>query len=521
MNSGGTNHHEPGVVSKDEFHPEDFEILAVDDNLDNLKVLRAILKDAGYRSRISRSGKEAITSCRSRLPDLILLDVNMPEMDGFEVMRRLSDWPGMEFVPVIFVSASLEGPNKLEAFSLGAVDYITKPYNSHELLARVRSTLTVCTLRKQLSFEVTKVQTILKSAADGILITDAAGNVESCNVRASHILGMNDSTLLGSHLGLIMPDLVLPTIDSPGGRSAQDLTYETRDGTERYISVSSSIAVVGSTTKVTVILHDLTDKKKLESELEVANRLQAIGRLSAGIAHEINTPLQAVRNNLRFIESVLSDLMDAPPSLSIADPDQQEIVSEAISAVVDSLDGVETAASSISVMRDFSEIKEGNNQVVDLPRLVQAARHLLKGEWTKVAVVDITFAPDVPVLHGNPGAFQQMVLNLMMNGIEAVEAHKGKHGHKLGKIDVRIELESDCVVLSVQDDGIGMEREVLHKCRDLFFTTKGLGEGSGQGLPQVHQLAVERGGRLEIESSPGQGTLVRVSFPAEAKSAAA
>ncbi len=179
-------------------------ILIVDDTIKNLQLLGSILKESNYKISVATNGKQAIDIARQTLPDLILLDVMMPETDGFETCRQLKSMHETENIPVIFLTAKVETEDIINGFKSGAVDYITKPFNSYELKARVKTHLELKISKDllnkkllQLKKEKEKLDTILKGIGDGVFVIDKDNNITLFNPMASFITGYSEEEVLG------------------------------------------------------------------------------------------------------------------------------------------------------------------------------------------------------------------------------------------------------------------------------------------------------------------------------------
>jgi two-component system, sensor histidine kinase and response regulator len=199
-------------------------ILVVDDNLDNLKLLKNVLMEHDYQVNFAKSGTSALLAIKAEPPSLILLDVRMPDMDGYEVCQHLKSDPNLRDIPIIFISGQQELSEKIKAFTIGGVDYLTKPFELEEVLARVKTHLTINRLKQQLQqaneeleekiqIRTKKLQeseeqfrSISESASDGIIVCDKDGSITIWNSAAGKIFGYKKEEVLGKNITTLMPE---------------------------------------------------------------------------------------------------------------------------------------------------------------------------------------------------------------------------------------------------------------------------------------------------------------------------
>ncbi|HET8696989.1 MAG TPA: ATP-binding protein, partial [Gammaproteobacteria bacterium] len=273
-------------------------------------------------------------------------------------------------------------------------------------------------------------------------------------------------------------------------------------------------------------------RDQLETELRLSQKLEAIGQLAAGIAHEINTPSQYVSDNLSFLQDAVSSLMPVlsafEPLLELAaksveanlaplgaiddyrallkDADLEYIRGEIPLAIQQSRDGVAQIKKIVLAMKEFSHPGADEKEPVDLNRAVEATVMVARNEWKYVADVELELGAAVPVIEAIPSALNQVVLNLVVNAAHAIEDVRRGEGDK-GKIKIATHRDGEFVELTVADTGCGISPENVSKIFDPFFTTKKVGKGTGQGLAIVRRVVIDRhGGSIDVQSTPGKGT---------------
>jgi two-component system NtrC family sensor kinase len=282
------------------------------------------------------------------------------------------------------------------------------------------------------------------------------------------------------------------------------------------------------------ILSDITERKRLEFELRQAQKLESVGRLAAGIAHEINTPIQFVGDNTRFLQESFAglraliakfkELKDAAGTGVISpglleevrkaeqSADLEYLEEEIPKALDQTLEGVERVATIVRAMKDFAHSDLKEKAAADLNKALASTLVVARNELKYVAEVETEFGELPPVLC-NVSDMNQVFLNLLVNSAHAIgDVVKGTG--KKGLIRVRTGREDDDVVISISDTGCGIPENIRSKIFDPFFTTKEMGRGTGQGLAIARSIVVDKhGGTLTFESEPGKGTTFYIRLP--------
>lgn len=424
------------------------EILVVDDIPANLRLLTTILSGQGYHVRPANSGQFALRSITYKLPDLILLDVQMPDMDGYEVCAVLKSQENLRDIPVIFISALDAIKDKIRGFSSGGVDFITKPFQAEEVLARVETHLTLRRMQQQLERQ-------------------------------------NAQLLQASEERL----------------KAQQ------------------------------------EQERLHTRLLQAQKLESIGQLAAGIAHEINTPAQFISANITFLTEAFeasSQLIDTMLKLfesvkkggvteelikdnekNLAHLDWDYLKEEIPGALTQSAEGIQRVTSIVKAMKEFSHPGGKGKVNADLNRIIETTVTVSRNEWKFVATVETDLDPSlqsVPCLADEIG---QVILNLLVNAAHAIENRlKDNPDSKNGKITIRTRQYDQEVEILITDTGVGIPEHIRHKVFDPFFTTKEVGRGTGQGLAIAYDVITNKhNGTLAFETEANVGTTFIVRLP--------
>jgi signal transduction histidine kinase len=252
-----------------------------------------------------------------------------------------------------------------------------------------------------------------------------------------------------------------------------------------------------------VVIRDLRELEEMRRRMLIQARLAAVGELVAGLAHEMNNPLAFVRSNLALLESHTKALDDFG---SLTPDERNEIVRESRELVGESLTGVDRATEIVRGVRRFTQTGRFERVQASLNELVEDAIAMLRPRARPLDVVlDIRLAA-TPELSCAPHELRQVFFVLLANALDEV-------GER-GRISVSTRTEDDTVLVEIADDGRGMSPETIERIFDPFFSTKGVGEGTGLGLGVAWNVVHAHGGQIDVESAPDAGSLFRVRFPA-------
>ena len=427
-------------------------ILIVDDVPNNLHLLARILSKQGYKTRTAPDGQLALRSIELTPPDLILLDIMMPDMDGYTVCKTLKASPATKDIPIIFISALNEVFDKVKAFEVGGVDFIAKPFHEQEVLARVSNQL----MQRQL-FQQTQSY-------------------------------------------------------------AQQLEQT------------------------------LTELKKTQAQLIQKEKMASLGQLVAGIAHEINNPVNFIYGNIALAADYARDLVRLlklyrhhypQPVAEITDELEKiepDFIAEDYSKLLNSMkDGASRISKIVLSLRNFSRLGEEKHKPVDIHEGIDNTLVILQNrlqEANNIGEIEvIKHYSQLPKINCYASLLNQVFMNLLTNAIDALETQP--YPRKI-TISTSVSSESETalhnqdskfitqnaqfVVILIADNGCGMTEEVRHQIFDPFFTTKAVGRGTGLGLAISHDIVVEKHrGKISCISAPGLGTELILQIPISVK----
>ena len=317
-----------------------------------------------------------------------------------------------------------------------------------------------------------------------------------------------------------------------------EIRYVDQKGKEEFLclTVSPILKEPGTQPGILLLGTSITKQKALEAQLAITQKMESIGHLAAGVAHEINTPIHYVAENVRFLKESFQDLHGLLDSYStyletsqarnlngdaasvvqekVHEVDLEYLLTE-IPAVLDqTMEGTTRVADIVQAMKELSHPGTGEKSAVDLNRAIQNAITVGTNEWKDIAEVVTDLDPALPQVPGFLGELNQVLLNLIVNATHAI-AEKNQAGtNGKGKISICTRHDGDCVELQVRDTGCGIPESIRARVFDPFFTTKEVGKGTGQGLALVHTIIVQKhAGTITVESEMGKGTTFIVRLP--------
>lgn len=502
-------------------------VLLVDDNPQNLKVLYETLKDKGYRLLIANDGAKALTLARRDKPEVILLDIMMPELDGYQVCQRLKANPDTADCAVVFLSALDDVDAKVRGFSLGGADYISKPFQAQEVIARVGTHARVIRLERELQQRNRQLENdqsrILNAISEGIYGLDANGDIIFANPAAEQIAGSSAESLVGRnffklHFGY---DCQCPEAVRNGDvpvKATCDLGMpEHRRGIEmRRADGSRFCAEYRSSPKLereallgaVVVFRDISDELEREQELESArelvsqqreqlahaSRLTMVGEMAAGFAHEVNQPLTAITNYARVANRVLS-----------GERSDEALLQETLAKIEAQS---HRASEVIRRIRQFVKKPVTGKEVVSIATLLEDTRQFAEVDVrNNEGGIEIEVEQPAPEVSADPVQVQQVALNLIRNALEATRAAGSSE-----PVVVAARLTGQgCVRVEVTDHGVGLPEAAEDQLFLPFFTTKP--DGMGIGLPMCRSLIQAQGGDIGFERPARGGARFYFTLP--------
>ena len=487
-------------------------ILIIDDQPANLKLLVDLLRQKDHVLLVASSGRQALDILESQVPDLILLDVMMPGMDGFQVCEEIKKNPERSDVPVIFLTALGDIEDKNRAFDAGGVDFIPKPFHEQEVLLRIHTHLTLHKQRQELEQKKETLSVTLRSIGDGVITTDTSGKVVFLNKIAEKLTGWSNDEAYGkdsTEVFNIINEKTREKCANPAQKVleigsiinlANHTALITKTGST--ISIADSGAPIRDRNSriigVVIVFRDVTHENMLEEELLKSKKLESIGILAGGIAHDFNNILAAIMGNIDLAGHFIHD--DAERA--------EELLQAAKKA---SKRAVKLTNQLLTFSRGGNPVKES----AALPKIVsESADFILQG--SKVSC-RYSFAEDIWPVDVDAGQISQVVQNIILNGIQAMPEGgiidvDGKNCTDLTKETLLSAHDGNYVRIRIHDQGIGIPHQILDKIFDPYFSTKQL--GNGLGLAICYSIIQKHDGYITTSSSPGEGTTFTIYLPA-------
>ena len=502
----------------------------------------------------------------ARSYDVVLLGLGAAGAAWSDAVRTLV--AAANQLPLLVLTETDDDDAGVVAVREGAQDYLVKGRINGDALGRVirysierkqfqlhfdgleRQIAERVSMERQLRDSRHRIQAITESLLEGVLVIDNGGRITFSNPAADSLLGDEiGSGVAGRQInavfGLRKNDKTLRFAESPffkvlkTGHALRDddALFQRRDGRSLRVAFACSPLVEeGRRNAVIISFRDIRNLRRAQQDALQASKLASVGQLAAGIAHEINTPIQYVGDNLRFLVDAFDALLRLVetcrgiieanrPSAdgegrtvlrqAMVETDADYLFQEIPNAITQSLDGVGQVARIVLAMKEFSHPGEREKTPVDLNRSVENTLAVSRNEWKHVAEVQVDLDPDLPTVMCLPGEMNQVLLNMVVNAAQAISA--GTPGEK-GKISIATRWRGENVDIVVEDDGVGMSEEVKERIFDPFFTTKEIGKGTGQGLAICRDVVVSKhGGRISVDSEVGRGTTFTISLPVDGK----
>jgi len=520
------------------------KVLVVDDSPDIVRLLRLTLTEQGYDVSVACCGQEALEIASAQHPDVVLLDVGMPGMDGIEVCRRLKADEGLRSIPVILLTARDLDEDVVMGLDSGADDYVAKPFSDEVLAARVRSAVrlkhsydAVARANEELRREIAvrdQAQTALRASEHRYcqLLEAVTSYVYSVKldhgvpVATVHSAGCLTATGytpeeyaadLDLWFSMIHPDdreMISRHVTAMlAGKDAPPVEHRIihKDGTVRWVrdTIVRHCTEAGTFDRYDGLVENITQRKlaeenlwKKEEQFRESQKLETVGLLAGGIAHEFNNLLQAISG---YAACALEGL--APEDGRYQD--LQHVLKAA-----------DRAAALTRQLLGFSRRQVLQPRQLDPNQLITDFAKMVGPIIGEHISLEVALNHEAGSLYADPGELQQVLLNLCINARDAMPAG-GKLSLTVDTVllsdaawDPRFRIErGPHVVFSVADTGCGIPAEAQPRIFEPFFTTKEVGKGTGLGLAMVYGVVQQHNGAIRVYSEPGLGTTVKIYLP--------
>ena len=485
------------------------DILVIDDTPENLALLSQMLTERGYKVRSVTKGSTGLRGAIAAPPDLILLDVKMPQMNGYEVCQKLKADERTQDIPVIFISALGDVLDKVKAFQVGGVDYITKPFQVEEVLARLQTHLTICKLQNQLQAQNAKLQQEIKektaaeekfakafrSCPNPIAIaTLAEGRFVDVNSGFLAMSGYTQAEIIGHTIADIHLESAIATYADIVAQSQekgfvhnQEFQFRTKDGEIKTVLLSVELIELAGTPCTLSIMNDITEHKRLENEF------------ISLVSHELRTPMTSMMGAL--------DLLSSGKLGTLTEQGQQVLNI-----------GIKNTERLIRLVNDILDLERMKSGKITMQQveynIVTLLTHAIETMSPMAKQAQINLSLEI----GNPGPINllidpdrilQTLTNLLSNAIKFSEPNQ--------TIYVKADKQSDWLQISVQDSGRGIPANKLQNIFERFQQVDASDSrqkgGTGLGLAICRHIIEQHNGKIWVESILGQGSTFYVNLP--------
>ena len=514
--------------------------LLVEDSEQDAQLLIETLRRGGYHPAFERvqTENDMRLALLEKEWEVIFCDYVMPQFSAPAAFQVFLECDAK--IPFIIVSGEIGEDHAVESLKFGADDYVLKR-NLQRLIPVLKRSLKDVEHRRERDAARHMNELIMANSVDMICTIDEQFRFVEVSAASRRILGYEPNELEGQKFTqYVHPEDVERTEQKANfvmeGHAIFHFEnrYRSKDGAVTYLSWSASWSPADRL--LFCVARNITEQKRAEAErqqmelqLRHAQKLEAIGQLAAGIAHEINTPTQFTEHNLRFLQETFPKLLQlvkgsAPPQpqpdgiQGTQEKSEFEFFASEIPAAIDeALQGTERISKIVRAMKEFSHPgTEDNSQPepADINHAIETTITVARSEWKHVAEMVTKFEPELPAVPVFASEFNQVILNLVVNAAHAIsEATNGDRERK-GVITVSTRHDGDWAEVRVSDNGAGIPEHVRHRIFEPFFTTKKVGLGTGQGLTLAHSVIVKKHlGDLRFETETGKGTCFIIRLP--------
>ena len=439
-------------------------ILLVDDVPNNLKVLSSLLAISGFEVAIATSGEGALQQLEYTSVSLVLLDVMMPGIDGFETCRRMKANPATQNIPIIFITALSEPVDKVQGFDLGAVDYVTKPFQKDEVLARVRTHLKLNQLSQTLELRNIELQQLAEQLEQRVIERTQELSTQKQNLEQALL------ELQQAHLQLVKSEKM-----STLGNLLAGIAHE----------INNPIGFISGNLN--------------EAQHSIDDLVKHLHMYSSSKSSPSDITIHAQEIDLEYL---IEDLPKMIKSMKLG---------------CDRIKNISTGLRTFS--RTDSDLPVAFNLHEGIDSTISILKHRLKADSKHPEIQVIKNYGNLPLVECYAGQLNQVFMNILANAIDALDESSSRKSYteieqKPNSITITTSLEGNYVKVAIADNGMGMPEEVKQRIFDYLFTTKEVGKGTGLGLAITRQIIVEKHhGTIDVNSELGQGTEFIITLP--------
>ncbi len=556
------------------------KILVVDDEELLCNILIRFLAKSGYDCQSTTDPVQALSILEPDDFDLVISDIRMHGMDGLDLVREIRrKYPAIDTIIMSGFSGDYTYSDIIEA---GAVDFIAKPIELPELKAKItrvnrersalaelkdaheaikRSFAEMKMANEELSSEIAErektekelyranreIESLVASIPLIMIEVSTEGIIKRWNAVAEQVFQIIAPEALGMEIlkcpipweqEKVKETLCACSVECVPMR-LKSVRFTRANGKQGLLDLT--ISPITESTRLfsghIILGTDITEHELLERQLAQAQKLESIGQLAAGIAHEINTPAQYVGDNTRFLDEafgslerihvlydqLLDQIRSGGPTHDLLEKiedagnelDLDYIRGDIPKAIGQSIEGIARISRIVRAMKEFSHPGSDEKTSIDLNKAIENTIMVARNEWKYVAEIETDHDPNLPLVPCLPGEINQVILNMIINAAHAIaEKQRCKESEQKGTIKIFTRMRDEFAEISINDTGAGIPEAIKSKIFDPFFTTKEVGKGTGQGLAISHSVIVDKhGGTISFESAAGKGTTFLVRLP--------
>jgi two-component system NtrC family sensor kinase len=532
------------------------KVLFVDDDEQIRRLMADVLLNYGFIPHTAINGMEALQKTKELRPDIIILDIFLPDINGIDVCKRLRENQDSQAIPIIMITGFGDKEIKIKCLNAGANDFLTKPIDYAELLARTRNLIELAKF-KDIHLEnkvLIKTIDVFKAAKkewevtmdcinDIIILIDARHNIIRCNKILCTLSGKPYSGLIDKKWMDVLNECGFSINEKD-----KDISELPHSSGKWYMYNSYPIEISFKYPySVVITLHDITESKiaedgikqkntelqKAYAELKVAqsrilqqDKMASIGQLAAGVAHEINNPMGYIISNLTTLDKYVNKMKEficeqnkvineltagkSVPSLSEKRNKIKldYILDDANQLLRESLDGSDKIKTIVQGLKEFSHIDESAYKMADINSGIESTIKVLWNEFKYKVTLKKEYG-DIPVTRCNLQQLNQVFMNILMNAAYAIETR--------GEIRVKTWSDGIYIYISISDTGSGIPEDKINRVFEPFFTTKEVGKGTGLGLSIAYDIVKKHNGDIKVESAERKGTTFTIMIPLAGK----
>lgn len=510
------------------------KVLLIEKNEDHGILINSVFLRYGNRYRLTIVPDIENARKHAGSSDIIISNLYLDDGSPLDLLKDLFIYKN---VPVIILESFVDQETVVTLIKSGVLDYVNKSADMFELLPeKVDRFLELSELRKdrnKIADRQNKLSTAIYHSSETIVITDIKGIIEFVNpaferttgYSADEVLGMPVSVIKsGQHDRAFYDDLWKTILAGKPWKGHFINKKKNGDIYEEDASVSPVFDENGNIINFVALKRDISDMIRIENQLRHAQKMEGIGTLAAGIAHEINTPLQYISDNTLFIKDSFRKISDfyynfknssesGSGDKTVIGTELEYLMNEIPEALEESMNGIRIVRKIVTAMKTFSHPGLKTMQKADINEAVTSTVTITKNVWKYIADVQTFPAENLPEITCHIGDINQVILNMITNSCDAIAEKKSE---EKGLIKISTSFDEAFIYITIEDNGSGIPDGLKEKIFQPFFTTKQIGKGTGQGLALSYDIIVNKhNGGIKVDSEHGKGTVFTIKLPIE------